>query len=57
MQARNRRLAGELQSLQQVAAAKDAALAEARGQIEQQANDLRGRQALVERLEQDLLNA
>ena len=57
IQTRNRRLAGEVQSLQQAAAAAGAALAAAQGQIRQQADELRERKALVERLERDLLSA
>jgi chromosome segregation ATPase len=54
-QSRNRRLAGEVQALQQAAAAKDASLVEAQAQLQELSAKLQERQALVEQLEGDLL--
>lgn len=57
LQARNRRLAAEVQALQQAASAREEGLARAGEQAAALSQRLAERQALVERLERDLVSA
>ena len=54
MQARNRRLASEVQSLQRQLDAKDAAMSRMQDRIRQHEGDMKSKDALVKQLEDDI---
>ena len=57
MQARNRRLASDVQSLQRQLDAKDAAMSQMQDRIRQNEGDMKSKDTLVKQLEDDIFRS